>query len=64
MVKKSWEKLGRKLTKQPPKRVKEVARKEPKPLQAKSSVKQAGEKISPITPIDWPSHQVISWLGL
>ena len=45
MVKKSLEKLGRKLTKQPPKRVKEVARKEPKPLQAKSSVKQAGEKI-------------------
>ena len=45
MVKKSLEKLGRKLTKQPPKRVKEVARKEPKPLQAKNSVKQAGEKI-------------------
>ena len=45
MGKKSWEKLGRKLTKQPPKRVKEVARKEPKPLQAKSSVKQAAEKI-------------------
>jgi CBS domain-containing protein len=45
MVKKSMEKLGRKLSKQPPKRVKEVACKEPKPLQTKSSVKEAGEKI-------------------
>ena len=45
MVSKSLEKRGDKLTKQPAKRVKEVARKEPRPLQAKSSVKEAGEKI-------------------
>jgi CBS domain-containing protein len=45
MVNKSLEKRGGKLTKQPAKRVKEVACKEPKPLQAKSSVKEAGEKI-------------------
>jgi len=44
MVNKSLEKRGAKLTKQPAKRVKEVACKEPKPLQAKSSVKEAGEK--------------------
>src|SRR4029077_44178 len=45
MVNKSLEKRGGKSTKQPAKRVKEVACKEPKPLQAKSSVKEAGEKI-------------------
>ena len=45
MVKKSSEKRGGKLTKQPPKRVKEVVWKQLKPLQAKSSVKEAGEKI-------------------
>ena len=33
------------MTKQPSKRVKEVACKEPKPLQEKSSVKEAGEKM-------------------
>lgn len=38
-------KTDRKSTKQTPKRVKELACEEPKPLQAKSSVKEAGEKI-------------------
>ena len=45
MAKKFLGNLDRKSTKQPPKRVKEVASEEPKPLQAKSSVKEAGEKI-------------------
>ena len=45
MRKKSLEKPDRKSTKRLPKRVKEVACEEPKPLQAKSSVKEAGEKI-------------------
>src|SRR6478672_13093478 len=45
MVNKSLEKCGGKLTKQRAKRVKEIACKEPKPLQAKSSVKEEGEKI-------------------
>ena len=44
-VKKFVEKRDRKSTKGPPKRVKEVACEEPKPLQAKSLVKEAGEKI-------------------
>jgi CBS domain-containing protein len=44
-VKKFVEKPDRKSTKGPPKRVKEVACEEPKPLQAKSLVKEAGEKI-------------------
>jgi CBS domain-containing protein len=43
MIKKSLEK--RKSTKRFPKHVKEVACEEPKPLQAKSSVQEAGEKI-------------------
>ena len=58
MVNKSLEKRGGKSTKQPAKRVKEVACKEPKPLQAKSSVKEAGERSDPFTPIDCRSHQV------
>ena len=45
MTKKPLEKPDRKSTKQLLKRVKQVARQEPKPLQAKSSVKEAGEKI-------------------
>jgi CBS domain-containing protein len=45
MAKKFVEKPDRKSTKEPLKRVKEVACQEPKPLQAKSSVKEAGEKI-------------------
>ena len=64
MVKKSLAKRGGKLTKQPAKRVKEVACKEPKPLQAKSSVKEAGKRSDPFTPIDCQSHQVTVWLGL
>ena len=44
MVKKFVENPERKLTKQPSKRVKEVACQEPKPLQEKSSLKEAGEK--------------------
>jgi CBS domain-containing protein len=43
MVKKFVENSERKLTKQPSKRVKEVACQEPKPLQEKSSLKEAGE---------------------
>jgi len=45
MVKKFVEDPDRKSTKQPSKRVKEVACQEPKPLQAKSSLKEAGEKM-------------------
>jgi CBS domain-containing protein len=45
MGKKFVENPDRRSTKQSPKCVKEVACEEPKPLQAKSSVKEAGEKI-------------------
>jgi CBS domain-containing protein len=45
MVKKFVENPERKVTKQPSKRVKEVACQEPKPLQAESSLKEAGEKM-------------------
>ena len=45
MVKKSVGKGARKSSKQHPERVKEVASDEPKPLQAKSSLKEAGEKM-------------------
>lgn len=45
MAKKLLKKPDRKSSKQLPKCVKEVALREPKPLQAKSSVKEAGEKI-------------------
>jgi predicted transcriptional regulator len=45
MVKKFVENPDRKSTKQRSKRVKEVACQEPKPLQAKNSVKEAGEKM-------------------
>ena len=44
-VKKFVENPDRKSTKQPSKRVKEVACQEPKPLQAESSLKEAGEKM-------------------
>ena len=44
-VKKFVENPDRKSTKQPSKRVKEVACQEPKPLQEKSSLKEAGEKM-------------------
>jgi predicted transcriptional regulator len=45
MVKKFVENPDRKSTKQPSKRAKEFACQEPKPLQAKSSLKEAGEKM-------------------
>jgi len=45
MVKRFVENPERKLTKQPSKRVKEVACQEPKPLQEKASLKEAGEKM-------------------
>jgi hypothetical protein len=45
MAKEFFGNLDRKSANKPPKRVKEVACDEPKPLQTKSSVKEAGKKI-------------------
>ena len=56
MVKKFVENPDRKSTKQPSKRVKEVACQEPKPLQAESSLKEAGEKMRSLDTTRLPLH--------
>jgi hypothetical protein len=54
---------GRKSTKQPSKRVKEVVCQEPNLLQAKSSLKEAGEKMRSLDTNRLPVASVIILLG-